>query len=149
PLYYCVFEEVLPKSLNKEDQRLEKYKYMSQPLSMRVQRNTKQIIFPGFSRTIHVNYHIARLPRGEHDINKIRIRTGDVFGLIKKQHIFNIADGVLVHPSRRMILINVQSQSFEQGAISTHSLKLSNTNVVAGIREYLPGDRFSWIDCNQ
>src|SRR5699024_3911518 len=108
PLYYCVFEEVLPKSLNKEDQRLEKYKYMSQPLSMRVQRNTKQIIFPGFSRTIHVNYHIARMPRGEHELNNIRIRTGDVFGLIKKEHIFNIADGVLVHPSRRMILMNEQ-----------------------------------------
>src|SRR5699024_8476606 len=52
PLYYCVFEEVLPKSLNKEDQRLEKYKYMSQPLSMRVQRNTKQIIFPGDRKSV-------------------------------------------------------------------------------------------------
>jgi len=149
PLYYCVFEEVLPESLNREDQRLEKYKYMSQPLSMRVQRNEKQIIFPGFRRTININYHIARLPRGEHELNNIRIRTGDVFGLIKKEHVFNIADYLLVHPSRRMIHMSEQSQSFEQGAISTHSLKLSNTNVAAGIREYLPGDRFSWIDWKQ
>lgn len=149
PLYYCVFEEILPESLNKEDHRQEKYKHIENPHLINIRRNNKQIIFPGFKRTFIIQYQLAHLPRGEHELNSIRIRTGDVFGLIKKEHIFHSADRLMVYPSKRMIHMDEQTQSFEHGTISSHSLNLNNTNVASGIREYLPGDRFSWIDWKQ
>src|SRR5699024_8323805 len=50
---------------------------------------------------------------------------------------------------RRSIHMDEQSQSLDHGTMSAHSLNISNTNVVSGIRDYLPGDRFSWIDWKQ
>lgn len=149
PLYYCVVEELLPDSLNKADYRLEKYKYMENPHSMKTKRRKKQIIFPGFKRNITINYQLNQLPRGEHQLSNIRIRTGDVFGLIQKEHVFQTTDYMMVYPSRRSIHMDEQSQSLDHGTMSAHSLNVSNTNVVSGIREYLPGDRFSWIDWKQ
>src|SRR5699024_8027339 len=94
-------------------------------------------------------YQLKQRPRGEGQLGNIRIRTGDVFGLIQKEHVFQTSDYMMVYPSRRSIHMDEQSQSLDHGTMSAHSLNISNTNVVSGIRDYLPGDRFSWIDWKQ
>lgn len=149
PLYYCVCEELFPESLNREDHRQEKYEYMESFHSMKRQRNKKQLIFPGFKRTFNITYQLSQLPRGEHELNRIRVRTSDVFGLIKKDHVFQTTDHLMVYPSKRLIHLDEQSQSHEHGTTSTQSLNLNNTNVASGVREYSPGDRFTWIDWKQ
>ncbi|TFJ92632.1 DUF58 domain-containing protein [Lentibacillus salicampi] len=149
PLYYCIFEEVLPDTLQKADEPSERYRLLGHPHRRRITRRIKQVVFPGFKRTIELPYEIERVPRGEHRLQLIRIRTGDVFGLVTKEHIFHVDDRLVVFPNERPVRVTESINSFDQGASSSHSLHLKNTNVATGIREYMPGDKFSWIDWKQ
>lgn len=149
PLYYCVFEEILPESLNKLDNRTEKYHYLDHPEKLKANRTMKQVVFPGFKRTLELAYQIEQVPRGEHHFQAIRIKTGDIVGFVKKEHIFQVADQLVAYPNQRLIKMTERISSFEQGSVSSNRLNLKNTNVATGIREYLPGDKFSWIDWKQ
>lgn len=149
PLYYCICEEVFPDTLKKVDNHNDKYRYMDQPEKLHVNRKIKKIVFPGFSHHIELPYYIEQVPRGEHQLQAIRIRTGDVFGFVKKEYIFHVSDQVVAFPNKRHIHIAESINSFEQGSISSYAMNLKNTNVATGIREYMPGDKFSWIDWKQ
>ncbi|WP_099157724.1 DUF58 domain-containing protein [Virgibacillus ndiopensis] len=149
PLYYCICEEIFPSSLNKVDDRKEKYRYLDQPAELQVNRMIKKVVFPGFRKEIELPYRIEQVPRGEHQLHAIRIKTGDVFGFIKKEHVFLVADQLVAYPNECPIHMTERISSFEQGSISSYTLNLKNTNVATGIREYMPGDKFSWIDWKQ
>ncbi|MFD2046692.1 DUF58 domain-containing protein [Ornithinibacillus salinisoli] len=149
PLYYCICEEIFPVSLNKVDNRHEKYHHLEQPNKLYNNRSIKKITFPWFKRKIALSYTIKHIPRGEHQLNAVRIRTGDIFGLIKKDHVFQVSDALIAYPDERPIVLMEKISSYEQGSISSYTMNLKNTNVATGIREYMPGDRFSWIDWKQ
>ncbi|MCC2252562.1 DUF58 domain-containing protein [Virgibacillus sp. AGTR] len=149
PLYYCICEEVIPSSLRKLDNKNDKYRYMDNPDKLTISRTLKKVIFPAFRREFSFTYQLEHVPRGEHYLNAVRIRTGDFFGLVKKEHVFQLADELVVYPNARPMVFKEQIISFEQGATTSSALQLNNTNVATGIREYMPGDRFSWIDWKQ
>jgi len=149
PLYYCVFEEVLPDSLKKIDSRKDKYHFMDDPDQLVVNRQIKKILFPSARRTVEFSYALEQIPRGEHHLKAIRVRTGDVFGFVRKEHVFELEDRVIAYPNERPVRLIQQSANFEQGAASSSIAHLKNTNVATGIREYMPGDKFSWIDWKQ
>src|SRR5699024_8742696 len=77
------------------------------------------------------------------------IKTGDVFGLITKEYSFPLADPLIVYPGARPIHFIRQRSSHGQGVIPSSVATSSNTNVVSGVREYIPGDKFSWNDWKQ
>lgn len=149
PLFYCIVEEVLPDSLQRSDTGINKYAHMNHPVSYEAKRYKKQILFPFFRRKIKASYTLSQLPRGEHQLDQIRIRTGDIFGFIKKEHLFNVTDTLLVFPNKRRIRFKYTLHSLEQGEAIVQSNDFRQTNMVAGVREYLPGDKFSWIDWKQ
>lgn len=149
PLYFCICEEVFPTTLQRMDNHSEKYRYMDQPGKLQVNRRIKKMVFPGFRRTIELPYYIEQVPRGEHQLQFIRIRIGDVFGFVKKEHVFKVPEKIVAYPNKRPVLLSESINSFEQGSVSSHALNLKNTNVATGIREYVPGDKFSWIDWKQ
>lgn len=149
PLYYCVFEDIVPNTLNKQDLRQFKYKHMHHPDAIKVHRNHSKIAFPWFKRKFTMSYQLDHLPRGKHVLSKVRIRTGDVFGLIEKEHVFQLVDHLVVFPNKRLIRLHERAEKFEQGSLPSQTLVLNNTNAAAGIREYMPGDQFSWIDWKQ
>ncbi|SFB14387.1 Uncharacterized conserved protein, DUF58 family, contains vWF domain [Lentibacillus halodurans] len=149
PLYYCICEEIFPDSLQKVDDSHERYRYLAQPGKLHIARKIKKIVFPGFRRVIELPYFIEQLPRGEHQLQAVRIRTGDVFGIITKEHIFHVEDQIAVFPNERPVQLGENMNSYEQGSVSSQSINLKNTNVATGIREYTPGDKFSWIDWKQ
>ncbi len=149
PIYYCVFEEVLPISLNKVENGQQKYFYMEQPNKLMVQRKVKKAVFPWFKRNIQLDYSIAHVPRGQHTLKEIRVKTGDIFGFVKKEHVFPVEDGLIANPGQLAVRMNNQISNFEQGTVASATNRVTNTNVAAGVREYEPGDRFSWIDWKQ
>ncbi|WP_010651676.1 DUF58 domain-containing protein [Oceanobacillus massiliensis] len=149
PLYYCIIEEVFPHSLMKLDSRIDKYHYMDQPYKLNVARQIKKLSFPLFRRDFQLSYSIQQIPRGEHQLQQIRVKTGDIFGFVKKEHVFEIQDEIIAHPANRSLHLTERISSFEQGSVTSNALNLANTNVAAGVREYVPGDRFSWIDWKQ
>lgn len=149
PIYYCIVEEVFPKSLMKADSRNEKYLDMDHPEKRYVERKIKKVVFPGFKRSFALPYTIEQIPRGEHQLNQIRVKLSDIFGFVKREHVFNAANELIAYPTIRPILLQEQYQNFEQGSISSSTHHLMNTNVAIGVREYVPGDRFSRIDWKQ
>jgi len=149
PLYYCVFEEVLPDSLKKIDSRKDKYNFMDDPDKLFVNRQIKKIIFPSVRRELKLSYTLEQMPRGEHQLQEIRVRTGDVFGFVRKECVFEVSDRLIAYPNERPVRLLEQPANFEQGSTASYMLNLKNTNVATGIREYMPGDKFSWIDWKQ
>lgn len=149
PLYYCVIEEVFPRTLMKVDSRKEKYRFMETPHQLHVERRIKNLSFPWFKRIMELPYTIHQVPRGEHHLSAVRVKTGDIFGFIKKEHIFEVENGIIAHPNKRSLFMAEKVRSFEQGTVSSSVQNLTNTNIAVGVREYIPGDRFSWIDWKQ
>lgn len=148
PLYYCIVEEIFPDSLMDIYYR-DKYKYVNETEIPTFARRLKKILFPWFKRHITIPYELNRLPRGDHTLNAIRVRTGDIFGFIKKEYTFPVKHQFVTYPSSYELQIKEQLSSFEQGTTTSFSPQMSQSNVVSGVREYVPGDKFSQIDWKQ
>lgn len=146
PVYYCVMEEYLPHSLKKKDTHFEKFRYMDEEEAFHEPRKVKHVTFPWFRKNIRFTYTLDQVPRGEHELKALRVKTGDFFGFVKKEHIFLHDDKLLVFPYRRPVTLKENVYSFEQGASPSFKLNEKNTNIVTGVREYIPGDRFAWVD---
>ncbi|TGB01032.1 DUF58 domain-containing protein [Halobacillus salinus] len=146
PVYYCVIEEYLPHSLKKKDTHFTKFRNLDEEETFHEPRKVKRVTFPWFSKNIKLHYTIDQVPRGEHELNALRVKTGDFFGFVKKEHVFLHSNKLLVFPYRRPVKLKENVYSFEQGASPSFKLNEKNTNIVTGVREYIPGDRFAWVD---
>ena len=106
----------------------------------------KTILFPGFQKEMTWDYEIDSLPRGEHFFQALRIKTGDPLGLYEKEKYISVQDKILVYPSFEEILYRPHESQFDQGMTASKERVQRDTSMVIGIREYQPGDRFSWIN---
>lgn len=149
PLYYFMLEEMVPHTLKKMDHHADKYNYLHDPSKLLKNRRIKKVVFPWFKKNIDVRYELKHVPRGEHRLQDIRMKTTDIFGFIKKEHTFQVADELTVYPANRSIRWISEVSSVEQGATSATSFHIKQTNVVSSVREYVSGDKFSWIDWKQ
>ncbi|RFB11024.1 DUF58 domain-containing protein [Bacillus sp. HNG] len=130
PLMYLIIEELLPPQLKKFEQS----------------KQSKVILFPWFKRELTFKYEFDSILRGEHVLEGIRIKTGDLFGLIEKETIAPVRDQFLVYPQYVDLVYRQLESRFEQGMTSSHVRLQRDTAIAVGVREYAPGDRFSWID---
>ncbi|WP_053217324.1 DUF58 domain-containing protein [Virgibacillus senegalensis] len=146
PLYYCIVEEYFPVSLQKEDTSRLKFQHMNQKGALTKRRVEKRVSFPWFKRKWSYRYTLDNLPRGEHQLRAFRVKTGDFFGFVKKEYVYPTTSYLLVVPSEREMIFREKVNSFEEGESASYNVTAKNTNVVTGVREYMPGDRFSWID---
>lgn len=149
PLLYCTFEEKFPPSLMKEDTKKKKYLTSQTSGKMTVSRRLIRMLFPLFRRNFTFSYVLQSLPRGEHTLEKVTIQTGEIFGFIKKSYDFKVQNTFVVYPYVHDIRLISDMASYEQGGVISNQLQQTNTTVASGIREYAPGDRFTWIDWKQ
>ena len=140
PLVYLEIEDLYDRSLLKMSRS-------DGTLQIVQSRQPKQhILFPWFRRNLRIQYVLDRLPRGEHDFYQIRLRTGDPFQLVEKEVVFEEIQKLHVYPAEKEITVGNPQSVFEEGAAVAYAPRSKQTSVVSGIREYTPGDRFSWID---
>ena len=130
PLLYLIIEDELP----------------SQFTSCIQTKVNKVILFPGLKRNISFQYAIDTIPRGEHTFSSVRIKTGDLFGMMEKEVTFLVPDTFLVYPQYVDITYRQLENHFEQGALSANINLVKDSTISVGVRDYKPGDRFSWID---
>ncbi|HDX9590487.1 TPA: DUF58 domain-containing protein [Bacillus pseudomycoides] len=130
PLLYLVVEDELPPHFT----------------SCKQTKANKVILFPGFKQHISFQYIIATIPRGEHNFSSVRVKTGDLFGIMEKETTFSVPDTFLVYPQYVDIKYRQLEKHFEQGALSANINLAKDSTVSVGVRDYIPGDRFSWID---
>ncbi|MGG2015212.1 DUF58 domain-containing protein [Bacillus sp. S10(2024)] len=130
PILYLVVEDELPPHFTSCTQT----------------KANKTILFPGLKRTFSFQYAIDTIPRGEHTFSSVRIKTGDLFGITEKETTFSVSDTFLVYPRYVDIKYRQLENHFEQGALSANIYLAKDSTVSVGVRDYIPGDRFSWID---
>ncbi|MFS0752703.1 DUF58 domain-containing protein [Oceanobacillus sp. 1P07AA] len=149
PLFYCSIREQIPDSLMVRDVKKEKYRSFSNPNQFKGNRTLNRMVFPLFRKRISFTYSIQQVPRGEHELRAVTLRTGDIFGLIKKQVTIPVENKLVVFPYIHDLKIKDRITSYDQGAVASAVVNQSNTNIATGVREYAPGDRVSWIDWKQ
>ncbi|QGQ44124.1 DUF58 domain-containing protein [Metabacillus sediminilitoris] len=130
PLFYLIVEDVISKKLQGSNK-------IEEP---------KKLLFPWFKRKVSFSYSIQNIPRGEHHFTKIRIKTGDLFGLIEKEVYVDVKHYFLVYPSYVDLVYSPTRREFEQGSTSSLATYWQDSTMAVGVREYQPGDKLSSID---
>ncbi|MCY8547152.1 DUF58 domain-containing protein [Bacillus vallismortis] len=131
PLMYMVIEDCLPEGL--------------EPLK-RDEAAAKRLVFPWFKRSMTMSYELARIPRGEHHFQAVRVRTGDVLGLIEKTAFYELDDTLFVYPAFQRLSYQVNERHQEDGVSGSSPVHQHHSTVAASVRNYQPGDRFAALD---
>nr|WP_286230509.1 DUF58 domain-containing protein [Neobacillus mesonae] len=130
PLFYLLIEEQLNDSLA----------YVQQ------EKSAKALLLPGFKKELSYEYILKELPRGEHLFQAFTVKTGDPLGLFEKEKEFTSQWKIIVYPAYTEILFRPFENQFDQGLTASRERVQRDTSMVIGVREYRPGDRFSWIN---
>jgi uncharacterized protein (DUF58 family) len=108
-------------------------------------RPSERVISFIWKKKFSYTYELEYLPRGEHTFSSVCLTASDFFGLIEKQSVHAVEDTIVVYPRYIAMTYRQVRELFEQGtAASTLQLHRDQTMAV-GVREYVPGDRFSWV----
>ncbi|SER62747.1 Uncharacterized conserved protein, DUF58 family, contains vWF domain [Gracilibacillus ureilyticus] len=146
PLFYVMVEEFCPETLRFKDIGDKKYQYIADQSYYYENRQFRKILFPYFRKQFTVSFQLDHLPRGRHEFSTIKISTGDPFGIVSNEYHINTGSQMVVYPAVREIKWQLRANSLEEGSNPANMYDDRLTNVVSGVREYIPGDRFSWID---
>lgn len=110
-----------------------------------VNGNGSKLFLVGWKREFEYSYELKQLKRGEHHFQGMVFTCTDFFGwtirkvnVMKPQMFFVYPK---IHPIKTMSL----KMQYEQGTNTSLNALIKDTTMVTGIREYTPGDRFSWI----
>jgi uncharacterized protein (DUF58 family) len=115
------------------------------PPSLKRESAAPAVLMPLWRRMCSCVYEIRDLPRGEHKFSSIRIQITDLLGLISKEAECSAEDVILVYPRYVEMGYRKMGWQLEQGAASSPASLYRDQTMAVGIREYVQGDRFSWI----
>ena len=127
PLFYCLITDDLADSIKAANQQ-------------------RALLLPGFSKNFSFEYTIDELPRGEHFFHSFTLRTGDPLGLFEKEKTLPTESKIIVYPAYTELLYRPFENQYDQGLTASRERVQRDTSMAIGVREYQPGDRFSWIN---
>jgi uncharacterized protein (DUF58 family) len=130
PLFFLIITDDLDDSL----------KYTEQ------QKSATALLIPGFKREFSFEYRLEELPRGEHFFHSFTLRTGDPLGLFEKEKTFSAVSKIIVYPAYSEMLYRPFENQYDQGLTASRERVQRDTSMAIGVRDYQPGDRFSWIN---
>lgn len=130
PLFYLLISDQMDDTL----------KYSHQ------QKKAKALLLPGFQKEFSYDYVINELPRGEHFFHSVLLKAGDPLGLFEKEKSVPIESKIIVYPAYTELLYRPFENQFDQGMTASRERVQRDTSMAVGVRDYQPGDRFSWIN---
>ncbi|MEH7181054.1 DUF58 domain-containing protein [Neobacillus vireti] len=130
PIFYFLIEDQLDEVL----------------MHTRQTKKAKALVIPGFKKEFFYEYVIDELPRGEHIFHSFLVRTGDILGLIEKEKPHKNESKIIVYPAYTELLYRPFETHFDQGMTASRERVQRDTSMAIGVRDYQPGDRFSWIN---
>ncbi|WP_026565200.1 DUF58 domain-containing protein [Bacillus sp. UNC41MFS5] len=130
PLFYLLIEDQLNESL----------KFAPQ------QKKPKALLLPGLKKEFSYEYIIAELPRGEHFFESFTLRVGDPLGLFEKEKKVALDGKIIVYPAYTELLYRSFENHYDSGLTASRERVQRDTSMATGVRDYQPGDRFSWIN---
>ncbi|WP_066191171.1 MULTISPECIES: DUF58 domain-containing protein [Gracilibacillus] len=146
PIFFLIVEESYPETLQYRDIGKGKYQYLADSKTFKEREPIKKVLHIGFRRQVTVRYVLDHLPRGEHHLIHTNITIGDAFGFIETSWRFQQQQEFFVYPAVHPMKWRLQPESLEEGNTSSQIMNDKLSNIVSGVREYIPGDRFAWID---
>jgi uncharacterized protein (DUF58 family) len=130
PLFYMIVEDCLPSAVQTSDKG----------------KGSKKFLFPCFGKNFSITYLLEDLQRGEHIFQSFHIRIGDPLGLIERETHVVCENKILVYPTFEELIYRPIQNQFDQGMAVTKERVQRDTTMATGVRDYQPGDRFSWIN---
>ncbi len=127
PFFFGIVEDVLPEKLKNSG-------------------SAKIVLFPWWKKRFSFQYSLSNLPRGSHHFETVRFKTGDLFGIIEREGIYSAKNHIVVYPPFFEFQYRPQQLSLEKDAGFARTRYIKDVSIVAGVREYEPGDKLSWID---
>ena len=79
-------------------------------------------------------------------LNPLRLRIGDPLGLFEKEKTFTVEGKIIVYPAYTELLYRPFENHYDQGLTASRERVQRDTSMATGVRDYQPGDRFSWIN---
>ena len=138
PLAWVEVEDEIPKELPPERGRVLE--------SFKPSRAMLYSVIPmrPFER-VRRHYTVSCVVRGEHLFGPVRLRTGDLFGLVHREVTFEQTETLVVFP--RVVPLTTLGFPARQplGDLRTQSWLFEDPSRVAGIRDYRPEDSFRRI----
>ncbi|MFF2179300.1 DUF58 domain-containing protein [Lysinibacillus sp. NPDC058147] len=108
-------------------------------------QGTNTIKFVGFKKKFSWDYMLENMSRGEHRYLGVNIVFCDFFGWAKKRVVAEKEQVILVYPRVREMKYAALQTKFDVGTMMSPYSIVKDTSMAVGLREYVPGDRFSWI----
>lgn len=108
-------------------------------------QGTNTIKFVGFRKKFSWDYVLENMSRGEHRYLGVNIDFCDFFGWAKKRVTAEKEQVILVYPRVREMRYAALQTKFDVGTMMSPYSIVKDTSMAVGLREYVPGDRFSWI----
>ncbi|MDM5230527.1 DUF58 domain-containing protein [Lysinibacillus pakistanensis] len=103
------------------------------------------VMFVGFKKKFSWSYMLENMPRGEHRYLGVTIVFSDFFGWAKKSVSAKKEQVILIYPRVREMKYAALQTKFDAGSMMSPYSIVKDTSMAVGLREYVPGDRFSWI----
>lgn len=103
------------------------------------------IKFVGFRKKFNWHYELVNMPRGEHRYLGVTVAFYDFFGWAKKMVVAEKEQTILVYPRLREMKYSALQTKYDVGPMMSPYSIVKDTTLAVGLREYVPGDRFSWI----
>ncbi|MEW5323622.1 DUF58 domain-containing protein [Geobacillus thermoleovorans] len=97
-----------------------------------------------FRRRLSCTWSLS-LPRGRHQLESVRLEARDVFGWVNKAESFPAPCTVIVYPRYLEWTTEIVREWFAQGKAARPLAYRRDMAVAAGVREYVPGDKMSWV----
>lgn len=104
-----------------------------------------QLFLVGFKRDFEWTYELSDLARGEHQFLGLEFVVTDFFGWTMRKKVVKHSQTLLVYPKVTPMKTASLRMQYDQGTVASPYSILKDTTIATGVREYEPGDRFSWI----
>ncbi|MFF5996646.1 DUF58 domain-containing protein [Lysinibacillus sp. KU-BSD001] len=106
---------------------------------------SSNLFLVGWKRHFEWTYELENLQRGEHMFSALELTVTDFFGWVVRKKVIEQPDRLLVYPKTVDMPYTSLQMQYDQGAVATKYAIVKDTTMVTGVRDYQPGDRFSWI----
>ncbi|KOY81756.1 DUF58 domain-containing protein [Lysinibacillus macroides] len=117
----------------------------SEGLVQAKKQSVNAVKFVGFRKRFSWHYELDNMPRGEHRYLGVTILFYDFFGWAKKLIIAEKEQTIFVYPRIREMKYAALQTKYDVGPMLSPYSIVKDTSMAVGLREYVPGDRFSWI----
>ncbi|NRD77666.1 DUF58 domain-containing protein [Bacillus sp. BRMEA1] len=130
PLFYLIVEDDLPETIK----------------NGRHSGAARIVLFPSVKKQFFYEYTMDELPRGEHVFRTMVLKAGDPLGLFEKEKTAKAEGKIVVYPAFTEFLYRPFESQYDQGLTASRERVQRDTTMAVGVRDYQPGDRFSWIN---